>query len=99
MLGRVLTITNDRQRELPGTFGDCPAQGPVIGPGYSDLDLSLQKNFLFTESKRLQFRVDFLNAVNHPNLGAPTHSLGAGMGIINQSQDARQMQFALKFYF
>jgi hypothetical protein len=84
---------------LPGTFGDCPAQGPVIGPGYSDLDLSLQKNFLFTESKRLQFRVDFLNAVNHPNLGAPTHSLGAGMGIINQSQDARQMQFALKFYF
>src|SRR5206468_6728334 len=33
-----------------GTFGNCPAQGPVRGPGYADLDLSLQKNFLFTEA-------------------------------------------------
>ena len=28
-----------------GTFGNCPAQGPVIGPGYVDADISLQKNF------------------------------------------------------
>jgi hypothetical protein len=82
-----------------GSFGNCPAQGPVIGPGYNDFDISLQKNFLFTETKRLQFRADFLNSFNHPNLGAPNHSLGAGMGISSSSQDARQMQFALKFYF
>jgi len=82
-----------------GSFGNCPAQGPVIGPGYKDFDISLQKNFLFTERMRLQFRADFLNAFNHPNLGAPNHSLGAGMGITSTSQDARQMQFALKFYF
>src|SRR5713226_5927252 len=25
-------------------FGNCPAQGPVRGPGYADVDLSLQKN-------------------------------------------------------
>jgi len=82
-----------------GTFGNCPAQGPVIGPTYKDFDISLQKNFLFTERMRLQFRADFLNAFNHPNLGAPNHSLGAGMGLTNTSQDARQLQFALKFYF
>ena len=82
-----------------GTFGNCPAQGPVIGPGYKDFDISMQKNFLFTETKRLQFRADFLNAFNHPNFGAPGHSLGAGMGITSTSQDAREMQFALKFYF
>ena len=82
-----------------GSFGNCPAQGPVIGPGYKDFDISLQKNFLFTETKRLQFRADFLNAFNHPNFGAPNHTVGAGMGITNTSQDARQMQFALKFYF
>lgn len=82
-----------------GSFGNCPAQGPVIGPGYKDFDISMQKNFLFTETKRLQFRADFLNAFNHPNLGAPNHSLGAGMGISSTSQDAREMQFALKFYF
>jgi hypothetical protein len=81
-------------------FGNCPAQGPVIGPGYKDFDISLQKNFLFTETKRLQFRTDFLNAFNHPNLGAPAHSVGSsGLGITNTSQDARELQFALKFYF
>jgi carboxypeptidase family protein len=81
-------------------FGNCPAQGPVIGPSYKDFDISLQKNFLFTERMRLQFRADFLNAFNHPNLGAPAHSVGsAGLGLTNTSQDAREMQFALKFYF
>ena len=84
----------------PGTFGNCPAQGPVIGPTYKDFDISLQKNFLFTERMRLQFRADFLNAFNHANLGAPAHSVGsAGLGLTNTSQDAREMQFALKFYF
>ncbi|PYX48250.1 MAG: hypothetical protein DMG83_02145 [Acidobacteria bacterium] len=82
-----------------GTFGNCPAQGPVIGPGYKEVDISLQKNFLFTETKRLQFRADFLNAFNHPNLGAPNHTVGKGMGLTNTSQDARELQFALKFYF
>jgi hypothetical protein len=82
-----------------GTFGNCPAQGPVIGPGYMDADIGLQKNFALTETKKLQFRADFLNAFNNVNLAAPAHSLGAGMGIITGSQDAREMQFALKFYF
>jgi hypothetical protein len=84
---------------LPGTFGTCPAQGPVIGPGYVQTDISMQKNFPINERMRFQFRTDFLNLVNHPNLAAPNTSLGTGMGLINTSQDARQLQFALKFYF
>jgi hypothetical protein len=36
---------------------------------------------------------------NHPNLAAPNTSIGGGFGVINTSQDARQLQFALKFYF
>jgi Carboxypeptidase regulatory-like domain len=82
-----------------GTFGNCPAQGPVIGPGYFDTDISLQKNFLITESKKLQFRADFLNATNHPSFAAPSTTIGTGMGITSATQDAREMQFALKFYF
>ncbi len=88
--------------EAPGTFGTCPAQGPVIGPHYVDLDLSLQKNFLFGESKRLQFRADFLNAFNHPNLAAPNmyySSTATTFGNITGSQDPRNLMFALKFYF
>lgn len=61
-------------------FGNCPAQGPVIGPGYFDADISLQKNFLITESKKLQFRADFLNSTNHPSFGAPSHSCGSVSG-------------------
>ena len=48
---------------------------------------------------RLQFRADFVNAFNHVNLNVPNNTLGQGMGLINTSQDPRNIQFALKFYF
>ena len=81
-------------------FGSCPAQGPVRGPGYADVDLSLQKNFTITERMRLQFRADFLNAFNRVNLNAPaTSCCGGNMGLINTSQDPRNVQFALKLYY
>ncbi|HKT23837.1 MAG TPA: TonB-dependent receptor [Terriglobales bacterium] len=79
----------------PGQFGNCPAQGPVIGPGYIDADISLQKNFPIGEVRRFQFRADLLNAFNHPNFAHPNMSTG----VINATQDARQIQLALKFYF
>jgi hypothetical protein len=83
-----------------GQFGNCPAQGPVIGPGYVSADISLQKNFPITETMRLQFRADFLNAFNHPNFAVPNFTFGSGtFGISNVTQDARQLQFDLKFYF
>jgi hypothetical protein len=82
-----------------GQFGNCPAQGPVRGPGYADVDLSLQKDFHVTERMKFQFRADFLNAFNRVNLNAPTTSLGGSLGLINSSQDPRNIQLALKFYF
>ena len=78
----------------PFTFGNCPAQGPVIGPGYADVDLGMQKNFPFSERMKLQFRTDFMNLFNHPQFAHP-----GGDGRINTTQQARQLQFALKFYF
>jgi hypothetical protein len=93
---------NTSTPEAAGTFGTCPAQGPVIGPHYVDLDLSLQKNFPISESMRLQFRADFLNAYNHPNLAAPNmyYSPGATtFGSLTGSQDSSNLEFALKFYF
>ncbi len=95
-----------------GTFGNCPAQGPAIGPGYADADISLQKNFPITERMRIQFRADFLNAFNHPNFAVPNDTYNpvtiegngsylnaGGFGISSSTQDAREMQFALKFYW
>jgi hypothetical protein len=80
-------------------FGTCPAQGPVRGPGYDDWDLSLQKDFPLTERMKIQFRTDWLNALNHVNLNTPNDNLGQGMGLINSSQSPRNIQFALKLYF
>jgi len=95
-------FTNKGNFSVPsvGTFGSCPAQlGWLRGPGYGDLDLSLQKNFQLTERYKLQFRSDFVNAFNHVNLNAPDMGLGATMGQITGAQDPRNIQFALKFYY
>src|SRR5256886_6788753 len=82
-------------------FGNCPEQGPVRGPGYADVDLSLQKNFQLTERFKLQFRADFLNAFNRVNLNTDCcmTAVGSGMGIISSAQEPRNIQFALKLYF
>ena len=93
---------------LPYSFGNCPAQGPVTGPGYSDTDLGLMKNFHITESKYIQFRGDFLNAFNNVQLGHPNVNYqcpygqqcsSGAFGLINTSQPARNIQFAFKFYY
>ena len=41
----------------PNTFGTCGV-GNVRGPAYANFDLSLHKGFLFTESKKLEFRFE-----------------------------------------
>ena len=83
-----------------GTFGNCPAQGPQTGAGYTDTDLGLLKNFHITEAKYFQFRGDFLNAFNNVQLGHPnTNFPSSTFGLITTSQPARNIQFALKFYF
>lgn len=41
------------------------------GPAFWNVDLSLFKDFRFTESKTLQFRFDAFNALNHQNFGLP----------------------------
>ncbi len=86
-----------------GQFGNCPAAlGWLRNPGYANWDLSLQKNFQITERFKLQFRSDFLNAFNHVNLNAVSDgyvAVGATMGQIKDSQNPRNIQFALKFYY
>lgn len=82
-------------------FGNCaPQLSHLRGPGYYDWDISLQKNFQLTERFRLQFRSDFLNAFNRVNLAVPNTTVDqATTGVINASQPARNIQFALKLYY
>lgn len=89
----------------PYTFGTCGI-GNVRGPSYFNADISLHKSFEITETKRLEFRWEALNAFNHPTWtfhGGPAdgsfNTGSANFGHITGSQGARQLQFALKFYY
>jgi hypothetical protein len=83
---------------VPGTFGTCGV-GTVRGPGLATGDLSIHKEFLLREFKRLEFRAEFFNATNTPILNSPSTFLGFNLGLISSSQGERNIQFALKFYY
>jgi hypothetical protein len=84
---------------------------PIYGPGFFDMDLGLFKNFSITESKKLQFRVDGYNFLNHPlwsfnggNLGLsfdPTSGKvnNPVFGTTTFKQGHRIIQLAVKFMF
>jgi hypothetical protein len=95
-------FTNNGNFTTPavGTFGNCaPQLGGLRGPHYTDVDLSLHKNFQLTERLKLQFRTDFINAFNHVQLNAPNMNLGTTMGQITTAQPPRNIQLALKLYY
>jgi len=53
-----------------GQFGNM-GRNMFQDSGFRNLDFSLAKNFLFGEVKRLQFRAEFFNILNHPNFANP----------------------------
>lgn len=97
-----------------GDFGTAP-RNLVRGPGAWQVDLSADKSFPLGEFGRLQFRSEFYNVFNHPQLGQPQSTFNpsntAGFGrVINTvntispvtpvgSGTPREMQFALRIEF
>ncbi|MGH9345171.1 MAG: hypothetical protein ACRD19_15600, partial [Terriglobia bacterium] len=60
----------------PGTFGNS-GRNTLIGPGYSDVDLSVGKVFpLHFEGTRLEIRADMYNMLNHVNYARPDANVG-----------------------
>jgi hypothetical protein len=56
-------------------FGTIGSRSPFTRmPGFWNVDTSLAKDIQFGESRRLQFRWDLYNALNHQNLGVPNNS-------------------------
>ncbi len=61
----------------------APGQGrrnAFTGPGYTDTDFSVLKNFRIpkTESMRFQAGAQFFNLFNHPNFGLPNQNISGG---------------------
>jgi Carboxypeptidase regulatory-like domain len=88
-----------------GTFGDV-GKGSLRGPGLTEWDFSLFKNTSITEKKKLQFRAEFFNILNHPNFNTPNLTIFSGgkisssAGVITSTvTTSRQIQLALKFLF
>ncbi len=104
-------FTNSGQFTDPanGTFGNCsPQLSSLRSPHYTDVDLSLHKDFPITERFRLQFRTDFVNLFNHVQYNAPNMGLSVtpdpitgytSMGQITSAQSMRNIQLALKLYY
>jgi hypothetical protein len=56
--------------------------------------------FIPGEEGRIQFRFEFLNALNHTNFDNPNTTVTSGsFGNITSADDARILQVALKLYF
>jgi hypothetical protein len=83
----------------PGTFGNA-GRNILDGPGFQNVNASLVKNTVLTESVNLQFRAEAFNLFNHPNFNLPDNFLGSPtFGRITSSRDPRRIQFGVKLLF
>jgi hypothetical protein len=78
----------------------------VSGPPFRRLDFSLFKSFPISESKRFEFRAESFNLTNTPAFALPgnlnflnTTNFASITSTRDAPNDARELQFALKFYF
>jgi len=96
------TFTNVNPTGKTPGFGSC-GNGTVRGPGLKDFDMGIKKEFSLGESRKLEFRSEFLNLTNTKILNVPSsfadYSTTTGLGRITGSQGERNIQFALKLFF
>jgi len=78
----------------------------IRGPGHNNFDLSLLKNFAFTERFRMEFRAEAFNAFNHTQLqgnadtgGVSTSAGSSNFGAVTGAYDGRQFQLGLKLIY
>ena len=83
------------------TFGDSPRfLSNLRAPKYFMWDMGINKWWEFGEARRLQFRFEMFNALNHPNFFEPDTNLGdSNFGTITSAYPARSVQFGMKFYW
>jgi outer membrane receptor protein involved in Fe transport len=84
----------------PYTFGNA-GRDLLPTPGDIFFDLALTRSFHPRESHAIQFRGEFFNAFNHPNLGIPGNNpdFGPFFGRILTTGYPRRIQLALRYDF
>ena len=87
-------------------FGNV-GRNSIEGPGFSNLDVSLEKNTKITEKVNLQLRVDAFDVANHPSFANPSgSSTSSAFGTstatrfpVADSGSSRQLQLVGKVTF
>jgi hypothetical protein len=76
------------------------ANRALRGPGSKTVDLSLGKNFSIKEGKRVEFKVDMLNAFNIVNYSSISTSMtNVNFGQADGTDPAREVQIQLRIIF
>jgi hypothetical protein len=79
----------------PYTFGDS-RRGILFGPGWKDVDVSVEKDFALSVLDRtavLQVRGDAFDSLNSPNFGMPNANIGTSqVGTITTANTSRNIQ-------
>jgi hypothetical protein len=83
-----------------GRFGNAP-RNLIYNPGEQQWDIALFKNFGIGGPRKLQFRAEMFNFINHPNLNGPnTDITNANFGRSTGKSDSRRdVQLSLRFLF
>jgi carboxypeptidase family protein len=89
-----------------GTYGNL-GRLTVSAPGLSQADISLVRTMPLTERKKLEFRAEFFNLLNHANFGLPNNAIfntsrlrsGSAGLISSTTTDNRDIQLGLKLMF
>jgi len=85
----------------PQAYGNA-GRNILRGPGSTNIDLALSKSFHWKglETRSLQIRSEFFNALNHTNLGLPIHSMDSlAVGTITSASPARVIQLGARLEF
>jgi len=82
------------------TFGTS-GRNSLRADWFKNLDLSLFRDFPFSERRKLQFRAEAFNVTNTPTWGIPVNDLNSPqLGTITSTRSIeRQLQLSLKLYF
>lgn len=85
-----------------GQFGNVP-RGYFVGPGYTNLDFSIQKDTKISEGKVLQMRLEAYNAFNHTNFANPNGNVDSTnfgrITAIRSFTNSRLVQLGAKLTF
>ena len=83
----------------PYTFGNS-GTGILTGPGYFNLNLTLERHVIVRDRFDLDFRGEAFNALNRANFSNPNATIGtSSAGVISSTSAPRILQVALKASF